>query len=150
MTFGVNPSKVVLMSIKTRFVKSIIDGSKTYELRRKIPRDVAGMKIFIYSSGVERAITVHADVSEVATGTPEEIWKKHSAVLGITYSEFSDYFAGAEVAYALELSNVTRSRRPVTLEQLRNDFGLEPPQSWRYLTSDSYEKLLKHAACPES
>jgi predicted transcriptional regulator len=150
MTFGVNPSKVVLMSIKTKFVKSIIDGSKTYELRRKIPRDVAGMKIFIYSSGVERAITVHADVSKVATGTPEEIWKKHSALLGITYSEFSDYFAGAEVAYALELSNVTRSRRPVTLEQLRNDFGLEPPQSWRYLTSDSYEKLLKHAVCPES
>ena len=142
MTSEDNPSKAVLMSIKTRFVKSILDGSKTHELRRKVPKDAAGMRVFIYSSGVDRAITVHADVSEVTSGTPEEIWQSHGMVLGVTYREFCDYFAGAEVAYALGLDNVTQSKRPVTLEQLRNDYGLEPPQSWRYVPSGLYTKLV--------
>lgn len=146
MTSGVKPPKAVLMSIKTRFVRSILDGSKTYELRRKVPRDAAGMRVFIYSSGVDRAITVHAEVSEVAFGTPEEIWTTFSEVLGVTKEEFHDYFDGANVAYALRLDKVTPSQRPISLEQMRSEHHLEPPQSWRYIPAESYARLAISAA----
>jgi predicted transcriptional regulator len=137
------PSKAVLMSIKTRFVRSILNGSKTHELRRKVPRDAAGMRVFIYSSGVDRAITVHAEVSEVAAGTPEYIWRKYADVLGVTKEEFHEYFDGTDVAYAIRLDKVTPSQKPVSLEQMRNEHQLEPPQSWRYIPAESYARLAK-------
>lgn len=146
MALVVTPKKAVLMSIKTRFVRSILDGSKTHELRRKVPREAAGMRVAIYSSGVDRAITVHAEVSDVVAGTPTAIWNDYAPVLGVTYEEFRDYFEGADVAYALRLAHVTPRRQPVTLKQLRDDYGLEPPQSWRYLPEDSYERLFETAA----
>lgn len=135
----------VLMSIRTRYVRSIVAGTKTHELRRKIPRGAAGMRIFIYSSGEDRAITAHAEVADIDSGTPESIWSKYSNVLGVSHEEFNEYFAGADVAYALRLDNVTESRCPVTLVQLREDYGLEPPQSWRYLSTDSLSQLLMNA-----
>lgn len=135
----------VLMSIRSRHVRSIVAGTKTHELRRRIPREATGMRIFIYSSGEDRAITAHAEVADVDSGTPESIWSKYSSVLGVSHEEFNEYFAGADVAYALRLDKVTESRRPVSLVQLRDDYGLEPPQSWRYLSTDSLGQLLMNA-----
>ncbi|NOJ58980.1 ASCH domain-containing protein [Arthrobacter sp. 260] len=132
----------VLISIRTRFVRAILDGSKTFELRRKVPRHAAGLDIIVYSSGGDKAIVARAKVSEVATGTPEAIWNQFEIHLGVTRKEFDDYFLGAEVAHALKLENVTASQRPVPLTELRTDHGLEPPQSWRYLQADSYARLL--------
>lgn len=143
MTTRGRSSRAVLLSIKTRFVRSIMDGSKTHELRRKVPRDATGMRVIIYSSGVDRAITAHAEVAQVVVGTPDAIWKDYASVLGVTHDEYRDYFAGSAVAYALRLEKVTPRQRPVTLEQLRSDYGLEPPQSWRYLPEDSYKKLAQ-------
>ncbi|MEC3851961.1 hypothetical protein [Paenarthrobacter ureafaciens] len=94
------------------------------------------MKLFIYSSGQDRAVTAQAKVERVEAGPPEVIWSMHSAALGISRSEFDAYFAGAEVAYALHLNEVVQNRRPIPLQELRKSFGLEPPQSWRYLTED--------------
>ncbi|GAA4657966.1 hypothetical protein GCM10025779_24560 [Arthrobacter cryoconiti] len=88
----------------------------------------------------------HAKVADVATGTPESIWKRFSLELGVNRQEFDDYFQGVEIAYALQLSEVTPSQRPVSLAELRSDLGLEPPQSWRYLGSDSHARLLATTA----
>ncbi|MCX8455651.1 hypothetical protein IG195_11185 [Arthrobacter sp. TES] len=132
----------VLMSIRTRHVRSIVAGTKTYELRRKIPRGAEGMRIFIYSSGEEMAVTAQARVAEVDSGTPESIWFRHSRALGISRVEFDEYFAGAKVAYALQLQDVRKHIQPISLLELRMKFGIEPPQSWRYLTEGVCERLM--------
>ena len=141
---GAEPSGV-LISIRSRHVRSIVAGTKTYELRRKIPRVLVGMSIFIYSSGEDRAVTACAEVAGVDSGPPETIWSKYEKVLGVTREEFNDYFEGAELAHAVRLENVRSSTSPVTLEQLRTDFGIEPPQSWRYLNLKSLNDFIVRA-----
>lgn len=132
----------VLISIRSKFVRAILDGTKTFELRRKVPRHAAGLDVIVYSSGGDKAIMARARVSQVATGTPESIWSQYAVHLGVTRQEFDEYFLGTEVAHALKLEDVTASRRPVPLTELRADHGLEPPQSWRYLQADSYARLM--------
>lgn len=133
----------VFISIRSRFVRSILDGTKTVELRRKAPKHAVGMPVLVYSSGEDKAVTVHAVVSGIASGTPDSIWERFSPQLGVTRDEFNVYFAGTETAYALQLSDVTARRPPVALNELRRDHGLEPPQSWRYLSHESYSRLTQ-------
>ncbi|WP_144629355.1 hypothetical protein [Arthrobacter woluwensis] len=131
------------MSIKSHFVSLILRGTKTYELRRRVPREATGMTVFIYSSGKDRAVTARATVAGVISGRPEAIWRDHSDELGICRDDFFDYFSGVDTAYAIRLSDVSENSRQVTLDELRKDFGLEPPQSWRYIPSEPYERLLE-------
>ena len=133
----------VLISIRTRFVRSILAGTKTIELRKTIPRSPIGKLLVIYSSGEDRAITAYAWVSGVTSGTPEAIWERHGLQLGLSHAEFTTYFEGATVAYALHLEDVTPSKRHLTLHELRSDHALEPPQSWRYLPREAYQSLLE-------
>lgn len=132
----------VLISIRSRFVRSILAGTKTFELRKTVPRSPVGKLLVIYSSGEDRAITAYARVGALTSGTPEAIWERHGLQLGLSYEEFNTYFEDSTVAYALHLEDVTPSRRPLTLHELRSEHALEPPQSWRYLPREAYQGLL--------
>lgn len=95
------------------------------------------------SSGKDKAITARGVVARVVEGPPEEIWAELEGQLGLSRSEFFDYFDGSAVAYAIELKQVLPLQNPVTLTEMREHHGLEPPQSWRYLRSDLHADLLE-------
>lgn len=130
----------LLMSIQPRFANAILEGTKTVELRRKPPRDQPDV-VIIYGSGAAKAVLGVAQLKEVHTSTPDEIWRKFGAAAGVTRAEFYSYFEGSETASALELANPRRSCDSVPLSRLR-EFGLEPPQSWRYVERDIAAQLL--------
>ena len=121
----------LLMSIQPRFANAILEGTKTVELRRKPPRDQPDV-VIIYGSGATKAVLGVAQLKEVHTSTPDDIWKKFGATAGVTRAEFNEYFEGSETASALELTHPRRSGDDVPLSRLR-ELGLEPPQSWRYV-----------------
>lgn len=131
------------MSIRTQFIRKILDGSKTFELRRRIFPAPVGRSVVFYSSGKDKAITARGVVARVVEGPPEEIWAELESQLGLSRSEFFDYFDGSAVAYAIELKQVSPLQNPVTLTEMREHHGLEPPQSWRYLRNDLHADLLE-------
>ncbi|MFC8304939.1 hypothetical protein ACFUCV_14880 [Specibacter sp. NPDC057265] len=133
----------VLISIRTQFVRKIMDGSKTFELRKKIFPTPVGRSVIFYSSGEDKAITARGVVASVVEGTPAAIWIRLSGQLGISRADFTEYFKGSDVAYAIELEHVLALENPISLNEMRQDHGLEPPQSWRYLDRDSHAKLLE-------
>ncbi len=63
-----------------------------------------------------------------------EIWKKFRKMAQITKSEFEQYFRGLEEGFALRISNARTFSRPVNLDELRDRFAFEPPQSFLYAT----------------
>lgn len=134
--------EVVFMSIRSRFVRLILSGTKTFELRKRIPKSAVGRSLLVYSSGEDKAITAYGTISRVISGSPEDIWSQYAEQLGVTRQEFSDYFGDSTIGHALELENIAPSRRPLPLSELRDQHGLEPPQSWRYLSRDIYADLL--------
>lgn len=132
----------VLLSIRTHFVRKILDGSKNYELRRRIFSEPVGRSILVYSSGEDKAVTVRGVVADVIEGTPDTVWRKLGNQLGLNREEYFEYFGGSDIAYALELSQISALTDPVSLIEMRV-CGLEPPQSWRYIRKDDHAEFFE-------
>jgi predicted transcriptional regulator len=123
-----------IISIKPPFAEAILDGSKTVELRRKIPPLAIGTRLWIYATKPTGAVIGSAVVEKIVRGTPDEIWIKFSENAGISRIGFDSYFDGAKEAIGLVLRDVSRAK-PVEIDQLRSlRTGFHPPQVMARLT----------------
>ena len=125
-------SDEVLITIKPMHAHRLYDGTKTYELRKTVPSSVP-RKFYLYEVDGISAITGHVIVEKVCSGTPESLW----AALGrkaTTKERFFRYFAGRDVAHALEVNDVLRYRQPIGLKcilEVQPSFRV--PQNFLYL-----------------
>lgn len=136
--------RALFLSIRPQFVEAILAGTKTVELRRTRPNVEVGSLVIFYSSTPTRAIVGWASLAGMVEGTPCQLWDKHGARAAIAEDEFDTYFAGAVSAYGLELEDVVQAVKPVPLATIRS-LGIEPPQSWRYLSSELGCRIRDHA-----
>lgn len=127
--------RCLLLSIKPRYVNKILAGTKSVELRRTAPDLEPGAPVLLYSSTPVKAIVGHATLTTVEEQTPAELWAFARDLAGVTRAEYRAYFDGADRAFGLKLADVQRAAEPVPLERMRL-LGIEPPQSWRYITTD--------------
>lgn len=142
----------LFMSIKPHYAERILTGEKTVELRRKSPTRTPSA-VVIYGSGTVKAVMGTADLSGIRTASPAEIWDEYGIHSGIARRAFDEYFAGSDRATALVLENARAAERRIPLPALRH-FGLEPPQSWRYISGPLLDVLQSEmfdatAATPE-
>ncbi len=84
----------VLLSIKPKYVKSIIEGEKRYEFRKAIFRNREINRIFIYSSAPVKKIVALFEISTILEDNPIVLWDQVRDHAGIEDSEFFSYFAG--------------------------------------------------------
>jgi predicted transcriptional regulator len=150
----VSDGRGLLLSLKPRFAASILDGTKTVELRRTLPRVSAGARVVLYSSSPRREIVGHAVVDAVESAAPAHLWEAVGDRSAVTRAEFDEYFHNSHLAVALHLREVQAVPVPVPLSALRSA-GLEPPQSWRYVDDRQCRALVGSprsapgAACDE-
>jgi predicted transcriptional regulator len=134
--------KDIVFSIKPEFSEKIISGLKTVELRRRFPINVpAGTVVLIYSTTPTQALTGMAEIANVVTCAPADIWQNYGKEACIERADFDSYFAGAKSGTAIELRRARRLRRPLELGELRERFNFEPPQSFLYATPQLREAL---------
>jgi predicted transcriptional regulator len=127
----------VLVSIRPHYASKILGGEKTVELRRKFPEVGAiGVKAFIYSSSPVRAIVGYARIKDVLKLTVSKIWREHGAAACISKSEFDAYFAGLEDGFAIVFESVQPLKKLFKAADLEAQFGIVPPQSYRYVGGD--------------
>jgi predicted transcriptional regulator len=138
--------RILFLSIRPRFTDAIMSGEKTVELRRSRMQATPGSQVLLYSSSPVKAVVATAVLERILAHGPEEMWSCFGAVSAVTKVEFDRYFAGAERAYGLHLHNVTSLPEPISLRELRDGLGVEPPQSFRYLTRAQVDSLLPRAA----
>lgn len=133
--------KYVLLSIKPQYAKLIKEGSKTIELRTKIPKLSKGDSLIFYETSPVQKVTFTAEVDEVIVSNPEHLWKQHHDALGLSKQLYDDYFNEREFAYGLLLRGVTVIQ-PASLDSV---FGKEtsPPQGFRYLSNDEYKLVAR-------
>lgn len=125
----------LLISIKPTYATSILLGEKTIELRRTKPSLALGSTVVIYASSPTMAVVGWATLSDVIEASPDYLWRKHGPATGIDRRDYRSYFDGASRAFGLRLSAPVPMDAPLPLDRLR-DLGMEPPQSWRYLSSE--------------
>jgi predicted transcriptional regulator len=140
--------RALLLSVRPQFAESILDGSKTAEIRRQRPDVRRGTLVIIYATKPKGAIVGTARISAILEGDPDEIWEQHQSRVDISKEDFEDYLEGASMAYILLLERVQRLVPMLTLEEMRAVTDFQPPQSYRYITQKALQDLV--SGHPES
>lgn len=119
----------ILLPIKPKFVEAIFAGTKLFEFRKQIPAKKVN-KILIYSSSPVCAVVGEAEVSEILSDTPTNIWDVTKSYSGIDSVFFFEYFRGKSIAYAYKLKNIKRYKNSKKI----TDYGFKrAPQSFSYI-----------------
>ena len=118
----------VILSIKPKYVKEIMEGKKKYELRKKIFKKNVS-RVYIYESSPTKKIVASFKIGKIIENDPITLWKKLNPHLGIDEQEYLEYFQNCEKAYAIEITNL-RSIEPLEPTTAIQDFCA--PQSFSY------------------
>ncbi|HWA04642.1 MAG TPA: helix-turn-helix domain-containing protein [Rhizomicrobium sp.] len=133
----------LVLSIKPEYSTEIVSGRKTVELRRRFsPNIEPGTIALIYESSPTRALTGVASIAEVLHGPTNTIWKRFGDQACIRRSDFDSYFAGAKTGFAIKLRGARPLKRALELQELRDRFRFEPPQSFLYAPPELRKALL--------
>jgi predicted transcriptional regulator len=124
----------ILISIRPSFAGAIFSGSKTVEIRRKIPAIQLGARLWIYVTKPVGEVRGVARIIDIVEGDPDAVWHACGSRAGLARSDFNDYLRGSAKAYGLVLQEVKVGRpvSMVTLKTLRANF--HPPQVITRLT----------------
>lgn len=125
---------VILLSVQSPHVERILDGTKTVELRRRPLKLRPGTVILLYASRVRRELVGSFVSGPIDTGPPPSLWRRHRSSTGLTRAEFDQYFAGAEIGYAVPTVAVRSLSVPIPLSELRRRWPrFSAPQTHRWV-----------------
>ncbi|MDQ0249554.1 putative transcriptional regulator [Sphingomonas kyeonggiensis] len=134
----------LLISIRPTFADAIFNGSKSVEVRRKIPPIKLGARLWIYVTKPVGEVRGIARVTEIVEGDPAEVWLACGSRTGLTRTHFDQYFDGSRTAYGLVLEEVAVGH-PVSMQALKAlRAGFHPPQVITRLTASEAEALHEH------
>ena len=119
----------MLLSIKPKYAKVILEGKKQYEFRKSKPKSGVNRIIF-YASSPQKQVVGGATIGRIIEGTPKDIWEIAKTAAGITKEFYYSYYDGKDKAIAYKLKDVVIYDKPKNLE----DYGImQAPQSFIYL-----------------
>jgi len=145
MTDPTSNLRAVLLSVKPRFAHPLLLGTKTAEVRRRFPFLASGTKVFVYSSSPDRAVIGTFTLTDVTRVDTEDVWGGHAHKLLIGRSELAEYLDGTTEAAIVGAAQPQVWEQPLLLSALRSEVGVEPPQSYRYVTAPQVAILEAHA-----
>jgi predicted transcriptional regulator/DNA-binding XRE family transcriptional regulator len=123
----------IVFSIKPEHSEKIEKGLKTVEIRRRFPTNVpSGTVALIYTTTPIRALTGIAEIAGVLKRSTSRIWEEFAPEICVTREDFNAYFAGTDIGFVIKLHRARALRRPLYLDELRQRFNFEPPQSFLY------------------
>ena len=124
----------VLISVKPQFSQLIANGKKTVELRKKIPANLIGRKVYVYSTCPDARIIGFFEVQAVETLPIEELWERVCTLAGMKKEDFFAYYANKEEGHAIFFHKFVELKNPVTLKTLRkHNPSFVPPQNYHYI-----------------
>ena len=127
----------LVLSIKPQYSSLILEGRKTVELRRRFPiRVPKGTLAFIYSTTPAQEMVGMVQIKGVHMKPIADIWSEFSLMACVDKADFDHYFNGLHEGYVLQFENARSLNRKVGLQELRERFRFEPPQSFLYASSD--------------
>ncbi len=144
---GLDPDRMVVLSLKPRFAEAILAGVKTVELRRTEPKIVVPTRALLYAASPVRALLGTCIITSVQPLDLPTLWREHGPGAGLLYNEFQEYFEGVDVGAALTLIRPRAFSRQIPLQDLRaKPEGFRPPQSFAYVDTKTGDRLIRMAA----
>ena len=135
--------RTLLISIHNHYAELILAGKKSVELRRRFDASAAGSRMLIYATQPTAAVIGHVDIEKIDVLPVDELWQLHGASAVISAADFRLYYDGTDTGCALLLTNPTTYQSPVPLKNLREEYGLNAPQSYLVL-KEAHRDLIEH------
>jgi predicted transcriptional regulator len=132
---------MLLLSIRPKYVDTILAGEKRVELRRRSPRVKSGPAL-IYATAPRMELVAAFRVASVIHVPLSLLWQSVRDIAGVTRDEFDAYFHGLKSGVGIRIADVAAFRTPIPLDDLRTALkGFHPPQGFRYLDWADVAKL---------
>lgn len=142
-----DPDRMVLLSLKSRFAEAILSGAKTVELRRTVPKIVIPTRALPYATTPVRALVGTCIITDVRSADLAALWHEYGSRSDLGQHEFQQYFDGVDVGTALTLTQPRAFGRRVPLQDLRaKPRGFRPPQSFAYVDTKTGDRFIRMAA----
>jgi len=120
----------IIISIHPEYVERIIAGDKKFEYRTRVASKGVS-SLLIYETSPVKRVVGEAEILEVLSMPPAELWEETKEHSGISKAFFDSYFAGRKIAYAYRLGRVKVFKDPQPL----SCYGLSgAPQSFAYVS----------------
>ena len=144
---GLDPDRMIVLSLKPRFAQAILAGVKTVELRRTVPKIVIPTRALLYAASPVRALLGTCVITSVRSADLAALWHEYGSRSELPYHEFQQYFEGVDTGTALMLSEPQSLSWPIPLQDLRaKPKGFRPPQSYAYVDARIGNQLIRTAA----
>ena len=135
---------MILLSIKQGYCDLILNGTKRFEFRKKLPNGLKkGDEVAIYCTRPVSRVIAYFRVSDVIQTTRQSLWRQTRLAAGINYKTFMGYFSAKKQANAIRIGKLHVLNTPLSLGRLRRN--KTPPQSFLYLTESQSEKVRENA-----
>ena len=135
---------MILLSIKQVYCDLILNGTKRFEFRKKLPNGLKkGDEVAIYCTRPVSRVIAYFRVSDVIQTTRQSLWRQTRLAAGINYKTFMGYFSAKKQANAIRIGKLHVLNTPLSLGRLRRN--RTPPQSFLYLT-DSQSRMVRERA----
>ena len=129
----------VILSIKPKYAKAILDGTKTFEIRKRVPRFNEGTTVFLYETAPVSAITGYFVYTGFVCAEKASFYRYHGTKLGISYQGYMDYLKDQKYVHAWRISNATRLNQPITPSELNI---AKIPQFYMYYDFDKIQNFI--------
>jgi len=127
-----------LISIKPKYVRMILCGEKSIEIRNRPVNLEPDTRLWIYSTLPKGCLEAVASVQLIKFDSPNMIWKHHQNKIGISRRAFLSYVNGSRKITAIFLKNASRLMPSLTLSDLRSEIlGFHPPQFFKRIEASS-------------
>ena len=82
-----------------------------------------------------------AEIKVIAELPLDQLWNSFAHVSGIEKLKFDEYFLGLEKGFGIVFSKAYPLNKPIILQDLRDRFDFEPPQSFLYSKKDMKDAM---------
>lgn len=135
--------KSVLFSIKPKWVTDILNEDKKYEYRKTPPDIEAPYRGVLYATSPESAILGECVVDTHKHCSKDQLIEETVEQTPHTKEEVDSYFGECSNPTAIHIDEAFKYPQEivVNIDTLR-EFGIDPPQNFRYLTQRRDGELL--------
>ena len=120
-------SMVWMITLHEEFVKSFLDGTKSIELRTRVPKALkSGDVIIAAQSGSHNRVVLQMTVESVVKMNPIGMFAMYCRDIQLDYLTFKNYTDGHDWVYGIKVCNVKALKDGL----LTSDFGIAKAPQW--------------------
>jgi len=120
----------VLLSIKPQYAMKIFYGEKRFEYRKAIFRNPDVRTVVVYASSPVQRVIGEFEITQVHCDHVGSLWERTQDRAGISEETYLRYFGNRDRGFAIEVGRTTLYEEP---KDLKDEFGIVPPQSFAYV-----------------